>query len=112
LLDQDDAAVLSWSGQSLAYVAGQIDDGAAMLDRAIALNPNLSIAWNFGGWMQVFQGQPQLSIERFSRAIRLNPLDPFLFLMHLGTACGHFFAEDYQNAALWADKGLQEEAAN
>jgi TolB-like protein/class 3 adenylate cyclase/Tfp pilus assembly protein PilF len=108
MLDPDDAAVLSWSGQSLAYIAGEIDEGAAMLDRAITLNPNLSIAWNFGGWMQVFRGQPQLSIERFSRAIRLNPLDPFLFLMHFGTACGHFFAEDYRSAAVWADKGLRE----
>jgi len=108
MLEPDDASVLSWAGQSLAYVAGQVDEGAALLDRAIALNPNLAIAWQFGGWMHVFRGEPQLSIERFSRAIRLNPLDPFLFLMHFGTACGHLFAGDHQQAAVWAVKGLQE----
>ncbi len=107
-LDPDDAAVLSYAGQSLAYVAGQIEEGASLLERAIALNPNLALAWNFGGWMQVFRGEPELSIERFSRAIRLNPLDPFLFLMHFGTACGYLFAGNHQEAAVWADKALRE----
>jgi TolB-like protein/class 3 adenylate cyclase/Tfp pilus assembly protein PilF len=108
MLEPDDAAVLSWAGQSLAYVAGQVEEGAALVDRAIALNPNLAIAWQFGGWMLVFRGEPQLSIERFSRAMRLNPLDPFLFLTHFGTACGHLFAGSHQEAAVWADKALQE----
>lgn len=107
-LDPDDAVVLSYAGQSLAYVAGQVDEGANLLERAIALNPNLALAWNFGGWMKVFRGQPEDAIERFAHASRLDPLDPFLFLIHFGTACGHLFAGDHQQAAAWADKALQE----
>ena len=40
--------------------------------------------------------------------MRLNPLDPFIFLLRLGTACGHLFAGDDKEAANWAERALQE----
>ncbi len=107
-LGRDDAVTLSRAGQALAYVVGEIDEGAALVDRAIALNPNLALAWNFGGWVKIFQGEPDLAIERFARAIRLNPLDPLLFLMQLGMASGHLFAGRYREASMWAEKALRE----
>jgi adenylate cyclase len=110
MLGKDDAVALSRAGQALAYVAGEIEEGAASVDRAIALNPNLALAWNFGGWAKVFLGEPELAIERFARAMRLNPLDPLLFLMQSGTACGHLFAGRYDEASRWAEKALRERA--
>jgi adenylate cyclase len=108
VLDPHDAAVLSYAGQTLAYVAGQVDEGAVLLDKAISLNPNLALAWNFGGWMQIFCGQPNVALERFSRAMRLNPLDPFMFLMQFGAACSHLFVGDHEEAAAWAERALRE----
>jgi hypothetical protein len=46
------------------------------MDRALLLNPNVAGAWAYSGWMKVFLGEPDLAIEHFSRAVRLNPLDP------------------------------------
>ncbi len=40
--------------------------------------------------------------------MRLNPLDPLLFLMQSGTACGHLFAGRYDEASRWAEKALRE----
>ena len=107
-LGKDDAIVLSHAGQTLAYLANQIDEGSSLIERAIVLNPNLSLAWNFGGWIKIFAGEPDTAIERFARAIRLSPLDPYMFLLQLGTACGHLFAGDHEQAAMWAARALQE----
>ena len=107
-LGKDDALALSQAAQALAYVAGEIDEGTTLVERAIALNPNLAMAWNFGGWIKIFRGEPEQAIERFGRAIRLNPLDPLVFLPQLGTACGHLFSDNNEEAAVWADRAIQE----
>ena len=41
---KDDAVALSFGGLGFAYVAGDIEAGAAMIDRALLLNPNLAAA--------------------------------------------------------------------
>lgn len=108
ILGKDDAVVLSQAGQALAYVAGEIDEGAILVEHALLLNPNLALAWNFGGWMKIFGGDPGQAIERFARAMRINPLDPLIFLQQAGTACGHLFAGNHTEAATWAEKALNE----
>jgi tetratricopeptide (TPR) repeat protein len=90
-LGKDDATALTRAGTALGYVMGDVEGGAALLDRALLLNPNLALAWNFGGWSKIFLGQPELAIERMARAMRLNPLDPLLFLLQAGTALGYLF---------------------
>jgi len=107
-LAKDDAQVLGQAAQALGYVAGEIDEGTILAERAIVLNPNLAMAWNFGGWIKIFRGEPALAIERFTRAIRLNPLDPLIFLPLLGTACGHLFSGNDKEATVWAERAIQE----
>src|SRR5713101_1573379 len=107
-LGKDDATALTRAGHALGYVLGEVEEGATLLDRALLLNPNLALAWNFGGWSKIFLGQPEIAIERMARAMRLNPLDPLLFLLQAGTAFGHLFAGRYDEAASWAEKALRE----
>ncbi len=105
---KDDALTLCYARQTFAYVAKNVDEGGVLLERALMLNPNLSLAWNFGGWLKIFLGEPEEAIERVARAMRLSPLDPFMFLMNLGTSYGHLFVGDYEKAAKWANRALQE----
>jgi hypothetical protein len=44
-LGRDDAVALAYGGFVLAYVAGQLDDGAAFVDLALTINPNWAYAW-------------------------------------------------------------------
>ena len=53
-LGRDDAVALGGAGMALAYVVGDLDDGAALIDRALALNPNFAWAWLFSGWIKVW----------------------------------------------------------
>jgi tetratricopeptide (TPR) repeat protein len=108
-LGTDDAVALSFGGRALGYVSGEFDDAVALTDRALALNPNLVIAWFASGIVRVFRGgEPDRAIEHLARAIRLSPLDPFMFWMQSGIAFAHFFAGRHEEASAWAGKAFGE----
>jgi TolB-like protein len=105
-LGKDDAIALAHSGYALAYVAGDLELGAALLDRALVLNSNLAEAWSFSGWVKIFLGEPEKAIERFARAMRLSPLDPFVTGMRTGTAYANFLLGHFEEAVSWAAMAL------
>jgi TolB-like protein len=75
-LGKDDAVALTMGGVALALVLGDVEDGAAFIDRALILNPNLATGWLLSGWVNLWLGRPEVEIERATRAVRLSPLDP------------------------------------
>jgi TolB-like protein/class 3 adenylate cyclase len=107
-LGKDDAIALATSGYALVYVVRDLEVGAALIDRALVLNSNLAEAWNWGGWVKNWLGEPERAIERFARAMRLSPLDPRLTSMRNGTAFAHFLLGRYDEAASWAAMALQD----
>ena len=107
-LGQDDALALCTAGHALAYVVGDLDDGAALIDRALVLNPNLAWAWMFSGWVNVWLGEPDVVIEHIARAIRLSPYDPHIFNMQTATAYAHFIAGRYAESSSWAEMAIRE----
>ncbi|MEH2558537.1 TolB-like protein/class 3 adenylate cyclase [Bradyrhizobium algeriense] len=108
-LGRDDAVALSYGGCALAYVANDAEGGAALVDRALVLNPNLAAAWTASGWVRTSLGETDTVIEHMAHAMRLSPLDPLMFSMQAVTAIGHFFAGRYSDAALWAEKAVREQ---
>jgi tetratricopeptide (TPR) repeat protein len=102
-LGKDDAVALCMAGIALAYVVRELDDGAAFIDRALALNPNLAWAWLCSAWTNIWMGEPKVAIERVTRAMRLSPQDPYLFEMHTAAACAHFLAGQNTEALSWAE---------
>jgi TolB-like protein len=103
-IGRDDAVALTRGGHALAHLAGELDRGIALLDRAVLLNPSLASAWFLGGFLRALHGEPDAAIEHLARAIRLSPLDPELFRMQGGMAMAHFFAGRFDAAADWAEK--------
>jgi tetratricopeptide (TPR) repeat protein len=108
-LAKDDAVALCTAGFALARVIGDLDNGAAFIERAVELNPNLATAWLTNGWVKVYLGEPEAAIEHLMHAMRLSPLDPLMFGMHSGMAFAHFFAGRYGEAATWAEKALRDQ---
>jgi adenylate cyclase len=107
-LGKDDAIALAAGGNALAFIVRDLEAGAGLVDRALVLNSNLAEAWNFGGWVKIWLGEPETAIERFARAMRLSPLDPWLMAMRAGTAYAHFFLGRDDEAASWAAMALQD----
>ena len=107
-LGKEDAVALSTGGFALAYVVGDLDDGAAVLDQALVLNPNLAVAWTFSGWVRIFLGEHEMALEHFARSMRLSPLDPLMYVAQNGIALAHFCTGRYDEASSWAEKALLE----
>jgi TolB-like protein/Tfp pilus assembly protein PilF len=107
-LGRDDAIALAASGWALAFVVRDLDAAADVMDRALLLNSNLAEAWRFSGWVKSWLGEPEAAIERFARAMRLDPLDPRIGGMRSGVAHAHFLAGQYDEAAGWASMALQD----
>jgi TolB-like protein len=106
---KDDSVALCTAGIVLGYVVGNLEDGNALIDRALSLNPNLAWAWVFGSWIKIWLGEPEAATERGSRAIRLSPSDPeVLFFMQTATAYSHFLDGHYGDALSWAQAAMRQ----
>jgi tetratricopeptide (TPR) repeat protein len=99
---------LSGGGYALVFVVHDLDDGAAYIERALALNPNLAWSLHSSGWTKAFLGEPDAAIKHLSEAMRLSPLDPLNFRAQGGIAFAHFLAGRYDEAIKWAQSALRE----
>ena len=107
-LGADDAGALTRGGSALAHLAGDLDGGIALIDGALVLNPNLASAWFLGGFLRIWNGDPDGAIEHFARAMRLSPLDPEMYRMQAGMAAAHLFAGRFDTASSWAEKSFRQ----
>src|SRR6185437_246290 len=58
-LGPDDAVALSGGGYALVFVAHDLNDGPAFIERALTINPNLAWALFSSGWTKAFLGIPK-----------------------------------------------------
>jgi TolB-like protein len=72
-LADDDPTVLSDAAGVLGTFGEDIDVALALIDRALELNPSSAIAWHWSGWLRLSAGEPDLAIEHFQKALRLDP---------------------------------------
>jgi TolB-like protein len=103
-----DAVALASAGFALAYVGEKLEEGAALIERALVLDRNLALAWMVSGWVKIWLGEPESGIERVQRAMRLSPQDIKVGSMRGAIAYGHFVAGRYEEAIAWAESALQE----
>jgi len=103
-LGRGDAVALTRSGHALGHLAGDLQGGITLLDRALMLNQNLAAAWFLGAFLRLWHGETSAAIEHFTRAMRFSPLDPELYRMQAGMATAHLFEGRFDDAASWAGK--------
>jgi TolB-like protein/Tfp pilus assembly protein PilF len=112
---RDDGFSLAWGGYTLGFLArtiAEVREGAAFIDQALLLNPNLARAWNLSGWVRVWLGEPDIAIEHLARAMRLSPLDFAFHAMEAATAHAHLRAGRYLEATTWAEKAFRDQPNN
>jgi tetratricopeptide (TPR) repeat protein len=76
LLDPRDARILSLAGHIRAELQHRVRDGIALHERALALNPNLAIAWNLSGLAHAYLGELDEAERRIRHYKALSPLHP------------------------------------
>src|SRR5262245_14629561 len=108
ILDSDDPQVLT-ARCSVHTIAGQFDVAAALIHRALALDPTSGWAWERSAWLKTFSGEPEAGIAHFGEAMRLDPLCPSNANRFVGFGCAHFDSGRYDRAAFWMRKAVQEQ---
>ena len=89
-------------------VVGDLDVALALIEKALALDPNSAVAWSRSGWLNAYLVRPEVAIEHFQRAITLSPFDPMNFNCLIGIGFAHYAAERYEEALSWYRKALLE----
>jgi tetratricopeptide (TPR) repeat protein len=106
-LGRDDAVALCAAGFSMVVVVGDLENGAALVDRALVLNPNLGWAWHVSALAKAWLGEPDIALEHAARAIRLSPQDPQMSGMHVAVAFAHFVAGHFEKALSEAEAAVR-----
>jgi TolB-like protein len=94
----DDPGTLANAAHALAYFGEDIGAMMALVDRAMALNPNYARGWNLSGTLRYWAGQPDIAIQHIKVALRLSPR------ARIGTTlaaigCAHFLGRRFDEAA-------------
>jgi adenylate cyclase len=108
-LDSNDPLVLTVLSAAYAIV-GKFDLGLAVIEKALAMDPNSAWAWLRSGWANHYVGNPDRAIEHFRRSMRLSPLDPMHFNALTGTGGAYFAKGEYDEAVRWLEQALREKS--
>ena len=93
----DDPSTLASAAHALAYFGEDIGAMMALVDRALALNPNYARGWHISSVLRLWAGQLDVAIEHVEASMRLSPRDRIgLSLLPIGMA--HFFARRFDEA--------------
>ena len=104
---QEDGVALEKAAWAVAYVLRDLSSAKQLIDRALALNPNLASAWTSSGWINLWGGRPDIAMEHLARARRLDPnsLTPTTTFSAMAHAC--FFLDRYEEALALAEQMVQ-----
>jgi tetratricopeptide (TPR) repeat protein len=106
-LGPDDAVALADAGFAFSDILGQFEDGDAMIDRALSLNPNLAWIWLYSSWVKTSFGEPEIALERIDQALRLSPNDPMTANFHAAKAWAQLFMGRYADAFSSAEAAIR-----
>jgi TolB-like protein/class 3 adenylate cyclase len=87
-----DGMVLSICALTDTFLSDDIEKAAILAERAVSLNPNISLAWAVLGWIHNWLGEPERACDAFDQAARLNPLDRVMLVGQIlpGTSFAYF----------------------
>jgi TolB-like protein len=103
----DDPNILANAADALSYYGEDSDALMALVDRALALNPNYARGWHVSGVVRAQAGQPDIAIEHAETALRLSPrarVGSTFFLI----GCAHFAARRFDEAVPKLRLAIQE----
>ena len=97
-LDPQDAKGLTIAGHIRAVLHRRTREGIALHERALALNPNLAMAWAFSGLAHLYLGEWEEGERRLLRYKQLSPMDPSAFHYDIGFSLVALARRDYEGA--------------
>ena len=75
------------------------ETATAAFDRSFALSSSSALALGFSSIVHAWKGDDATAVDHATRAIRLSPFDPLLYVPYIGLAYAHFAAGRFEEAA-------------
>ncbi|MFO1087476.1 MAG: tetratricopeptide repeat protein [Reyranellaceae bacterium] len=106
----DDPVIITNAAMALAGLGEDIDAMIALVDQALALNPNFARGWHLSGVLRNWSGQSDIAITHAETALRLSPrVRVGLSSFTIGSA--HFFQRRFAEAEAKLRLAIQEDAS-
>jgi len=105
-----DPQVLELAGAVLAGLANENNTGLDAIDQAIALNPNLALAFSHRALVLNRLGRHDEAIVAAEQAIRLSPQDPTAYVSYQAMAIADLSTGRYEEALSWTERAVRDNA--
>jgi TolB-like protein len=110
-IDDSDPETLARAGVISAYMVGDSESEIELVDRAVALNPNLFYAWHCRGHVYRIAGLLEEAVRSFERAIRMSPVDPLLQFTFVGMGITYIELGRFDEALVAVKKALRQNSS-
>ena len=106
-LGRDDPEVLVVASFIIGQPGDDLTEATALVDRALALNPNSAEAWAMSGMLHGFMGEVETALDHLDRSVQLCPMNLWVTWQAIAFAWAHFAAGRYEDALVWLERGLR-----
>jgi TolB-like protein/class 3 adenylate cyclase len=111
-LGQADPETLCVAAHIIALPGGDLDDGIAIVNRALAQNPNSADALAISGMLHAYSGDTQMAMQHLQEASRLSPLGVRISFWTFGYYLACFVDGDYERVLDGTAQALREQPTN
>ncbi|MFV2035071.1 MAG: winged helix-turn-helix domain-containing tetratricopeptide repeat protein, partial [Halocynthiibacter sp.] len=94
------------------WLDGDLDGAIQWLERSVSLSPNSAQGFYAHAWTDIMAGRGGEALRQVDRSIELSPLDPFLYAMQSVRGMAFALEGDFEESAVWADKGARAPGAH
>ena len=107
MLDPGDARGLTLAGHVRGFAGKRPREALALHERAIALNPNMALAWGCAGMALSYVGQHEDSLIHVRQAIRMSPSDPHSFFFDTAMVLPHMLRGEHEKAVEFGRRAVE-----
>ena len=105
--DPNDPEILACVARTIAFLGRDDDTALQLADRSTELCPNLALAWNHRGWVNMNCGRPAEALASLEQALALSPHDPMEYDTLTAMAWARFTLGDYSRSVDLAKRATQ-----
>ncbi|MGB9647917.1 MAG: adenylate/guanylate cyclase domain-containing protein [Stellaceae bacterium] len=103
----DDAVALATAGFVIAVAGRDFETALTAFDRSFALSSSSALALSFSSIVRAWKGDDAIAVEHGNRALRLSPVDPWIYMPYIGLAYAHFAAGRFEETVAAASLATQ-----
>jgi tetratricopeptide (TPR) repeat protein len=111
-LGQADPETLCIAAHIIALPGGDLDEGIAIVNRALAQNPNSADALAISGMLRAYSGDTQTAMRHLEEANRLSPRGVRVNFGTFGYFLAGFVDGDYERVLDGTAQALREQSTN